>query len=249
MIFASDIDRTLVFSTNSSDLPECYEVIEERKGDVISFMESGDLKSLKELSEYVEFVPVTSRNIEQLNRLRFDEFGIRYRYAVVDSGFKVYFDGELDYEWDNYMRSKLVYGRLSELVSLLCKHEFTIKTHFDFGIRLDLLDADERNRFDDLLIEFGDEFRVVSDHRYVTVMYSFVDKSYALEYVRKKLDDEFVVFAGDSEFDEMLLTNADVGLYCGFEGLEGDFYRSYRDGYLNVSWVLGHVRRLINSYE
>lgn len=250
MIFASDLDRTLVFSNNSSELPENYNVIEYRDGGNFGFMESRDLGRLSIISSRLDFVPITSRSIEQLNRIKFDQHGVRVRYAVVDSGFGVYVDGKLDLTWDSHVRSVIDERSLSKLVRLVEGIGVVITKRFEYAVRLNFIDEVKFGQLVEIVGRFNHTFRIVSDRKHITVIFKGIDKRYALDYVCGLADDDgLLVVAGDSEFDEWMLEMADIGLYCGDSDHLNNrsVMKSGMEGYKNVGWVLNNVWELLES--
>ena len=248
MIFASDLDRTLIFSNNSSELPENFDVIEYRDGGNFGFMESRDLGRLSIISSRLDFVPITSRSIEQLNRIKFDRHGVRFRYAVVDSGFGVYVDGKLDLAWDRHVRSVIDEKSLSNLVRLIEGIGIVINKRFEYAVRLNLIDEVKFDQLVEIVGAFDHTFRIVSDRKHVTVIFKGIDKRYTLDYVCGLADDDgLLVVAGDSEFDEWMLEMADVGLYCGDSGhlTKRSVIKSCVEGHKNARWVLDNVWELL----
>ena len=73
MIFASDLDRTLIYSKRALDefgVPEGLLLVpvEQKDGDSVAFMTETSYLQLKELANQSLFVPVTTRTTEQFKR-------------------------------------------------------------------------------------------------------------------------------------------------------------------------------------
>lgn len=90
MIFMSDLDRTLIYSNRSFGFNENEHVLVDKGSGNYRNVKSGSTKEtislLKEISNYVTFIPNTARNFDQLVRLNFEELGVDIKYASILSG-------------------------------------------------------------------------------------------------------------------------------------------------------------------
>ena len=74
MMFASDLDGTLIYSKRrfgEETLNVSVRNVEVYNGREISFMTEKAIALLRELSDEMMFVPVTTRTVEQYNRSRY----------------------------------------------------------------------------------------------------------------------------------------------------------------------------------
>lgn len=100
LLFASDLDRTLIYSRAALDLgepvddPVCVEVYD---GSETSFVTRRALAALADLSRRLAFVPVTTRTLEQYRRIRLH--GVRTPYAVTTNGARILRDGVPCPDW------------------------------------------------------------------------------------------------------------------------------------------------------
>lgn len=105
LAFFSDLDGTLVYSRRRvagqgrTDLIS----VERRGGHDTGYMTLAAVKSLASLSQVLEFVPTTTRNLAQYQRLSLPHAKIRY--AITDSGARIHVDGVEDQAWTRYMSS------------------------------------------------------------------------------------------------------------------------------------------------
>lgn len=103
MIFASDLDQTLIYSLRSmgSEHEERDLIPAETKdGKTLSYMAVRALYLLRELSERAMFVPVTTRTIAQYGRIHILQDLIKPKYAVTSNGGNLLIDGEPDRSWN-----------------------------------------------------------------------------------------------------------------------------------------------------
>lgn len=96
IVFASDLDNTLLFSRKyalETDL--CVEYLE---GKPQGYLTQDTPRYLEQIMQRALFVPVTSRSVEQYRRIQFPD-SCRPRYAVTANGGILLVDGEIDRQW------------------------------------------------------------------------------------------------------------------------------------------------------
>lgn len=95
MIFASDLDRTLIYSSKFiDDYPSPVKAVET--GDYYSYMTATAAELLKDLAGKVLFVPCTTRTVEQYRRIGFLQNEVPCRYAVTSNGANLLVNGVPD---------------------------------------------------------------------------------------------------------------------------------------------------------
>ncbi|MCM3597406.1 haloacid dehalogenase [Metabacillus idriensis] len=108
MIFASDLDQTLIYSRRSFREPVSesdIRLIEMLDGQEISFMTKKAISMLKEIAEQMTFVPVTTRTPSQYGRITVFQEEIIPGYAVTSNGGHVFKNGKLDEEWKQHLEN------------------------------------------------------------------------------------------------------------------------------------------------
>ena len=98
IIFNSDLDNTMIYSYKH-DIGEnkiCAEIYQNRE---ISFVTHKTAELLKQVNSAVNFVPTTTRTLEQYNRINLG-IGVP-KYALVCNGGVLLVDGVEDVEWYN----------------------------------------------------------------------------------------------------------------------------------------------------
>ncbi len=111
VLFASDLDRTLIYSANSmllagpDDAAPPMVVAEVYKSAPLSFMTRRAETMLKDLARRGLFVPVTTRTREQFNRISLPGRG--KGYAVSTNGAVLMRDGVTDAAWTASIRSRV----------------------------------------------------------------------------------------------------------------------------------------------
>lgn len=89
MIYASDLDRTLIYSLGAIGVPENTpglipaEIIE---GKTRSYISQQALNQLMDLNTRIIFIPVTTRTIQQYKRINLFQETVIPDYAVTSNG-------------------------------------------------------------------------------------------------------------------------------------------------------------------
>lgn len=205
VIFHSDIDNTLIYSYKH-DIGIDKVGVEIYEGRVISFMTAKTHMLLKEVARKTIFIPTTTRTLEQFQRI---DFGVTPDYALVCNGGVLLDHGKEDAEW---------YAESLELV----KHaEAEMKKAQEY------LEQDSNRSFElryirDLFLFTKSEkpletvkgLKAVLDAAQVDVFHNGVkvyvvpknmDKGTACERLKKRLQADYRMAAGDSEFDIPML--------------------------------------------
>lgn len=211
MQFLSDLDRTLIFSYKR--LTEDNICVEEKDGKKLSYMTPLSAKLICELSEKVSFIPVTTRSIEQFERIKFPS-GMP-RFAVCDNGGNLLVNGVPDAPWRKRAekhilpamaemeRIKSYWESLEEVyfeVRLVDETFIFTKSHTPLEtLRLtaEKLCPENVNLFDN-----GDKIYAVPKG---------INKGAALMWLRERYGEEMIA-AGDSLFDREMLQSADIAI-------------------------------------
>lgn len=221
MIFASDLDRTLIFSMNAMgddyNAEICFPVESSQENDrYISFMSKVTARLLGELSASAYFIPVTTRTVEQYRRIFYLNTTICPEYAITSNGGNILVRGIPDEEWNATVMAELrksasaseVLKRFEEMASSSwvqrtqhCEELFyaiVINREAMPVLQVEILRAD--------LADMGWSLSVQG--RKIYLVPSGLSKGRALRHLMERLGDQMVAAAGDSLLDESLLEAA-----------------------------------------
>lgn len=225
VLFASDLDQTLIYSRRSmgSDVkPEELIEVERFEGKPQSFMTEQSQSALWELEPDTVFVPVTTRTREQYERVTgIYEGSEPPQFAIISNGAVILENGEPIKEWSTDIRRRCV-DRKTVIEELLP----VIHQHFDEEWVLRIRQAEDwfvylivdRAQFPEEKIGFYTKvFREIGwgmslQGRKLYFMPESITKAAAMEYVRDRIKADYVIAAGDSLLDLDLLESADAGL-------------------------------------
>ena len=239
MLFASDLDQTLIYSQRTlinqeiDGQPQPVEWLEDR---FISFMTENALSALKEIAQRVLFVPVTTRTKLQFKRINFLGYHISHQYAVTSNGGTIFFEGKEDEDWAQLILA----GRDKCLAAQDLIQKFAEISHTSWVIK------DSGKLADDLfyycLIErdkipltelaafklwaSDNHWELSVQGRKLYLVPQNVNKKAAIQYIKKKEGMSRVVAAGDSLLDLDMLKAADLALAPA----HGELYSLYLQG-------------------
>ncbi|RBW70992.1 helix-turn-helix domain-containing protein [Bacillus taeanensis] len=221
MIFASDLDRTLIYSKKSMALPNDqsvkYRLVETLDGKEISYMSEEAISLLSDLNKELTFIPVTTRTIEQFKRIKIFQNEICPTFAVTTNGASILEDGKLDEEWqtkiikdvtDNCLTS---YDFLNEFQQI-ANDEWVLSNKMADNI-FSYCILDEAKIPEKELHTFGEwgksqGWTVSRQGRKLYFIPHPVNKGAALQYLKEKLNHPYTFAAGDSYLDYSLLLQA-----------------------------------------
>lgn len=189
------------------------------EGQEISFMTRRALELLKELEKRMLLIPVTTRRVEQYQRIVLP--GVCPAYALTCNGGVLLEKGEEAEDWykDSLDRIKDSQGELDAGQRIL-----EADTHRDFAVwrirelflftksRAPEKTAGELKKRLDL-----QKIDVFTNKNKVYVIPKALNKGAALERIRERLGAERVFAAGDSLFDVPMLAKADLAYRGGEE--------------------------------
>ena len=247
MIFASDLDQTLIYSPKSFRLlPEqpmpAVTSIEMYEGREISFMADNAISKLKTIARRNIFVPVTTRTIEQYQRISLPRDTINPIYAVVSNGGNLIINGVVDLDWQRLV------GRQKEQMCLCAEDmlaSFNEFCHPSWAGPVRVADGlfyycvVERDKIplselESFSLWAGDQQWSVSlQGRKLYIVPKTINKWAGVVYVRDLLQEEVVVAAGDSLLDLCMLEQANYGI----SPCHGELWDSYSRGELRMEGI------------
>ncbi|MBS2967438.1 haloacid dehalogenase [Metabacillus sp. KIGAM252] len=237
MIFASDLDQTLIYSRRSfrhDPAEEDIRLIETLDGKEISFMTHRAIELLKQVAERAMFVPVTTRTIEQFKRITIFQSELSSEYAVTSNGGNILKNGTPDADWNRLITGQLKNGLaredMLEKFKEIAHDEWVLKQRTaDDLFSYCIIDRDkvpaELDSFTKWLSEAGWTHSMQGRKLYFVP--KPVSKWAAIEYIKGIEGKQTVAAAGDSLLDLCLLENADFP----FAPRHGELQEQGQDSY------------------
>src|SRR5665648_1024593 len=222
MLFASDLDQTLIYSHRtllSQDIEEQMRPVERFEERYISFMTQNALNMLRKISERVLFVPVTTRTKLQYQRINFVSYGITHQYAVTSNGGTIFSEGVEDKDWsgivlegkDNCLAAWDLIAKFNNIAhpSWVIKDSGKLADDLFYYclIEREKIPATELAAFKIWASDNHWELSVQGRKLYLVPLN--VNKKAAIQYIKEKEGITRVVAAGDSLLDLEMLKAAD----------------------------------------
>jgi hydroxymethylpyrimidine pyrophosphatase-like HAD family hydrolase len=234
VIFASDLDQTLIYSRRSFRVPviesdiRLIEILEDQE---ISFMTNKAISMLKEIAAQMTFVPVTTRTPSQFGRISVFKEEILPSYAITSNGGHVFKDGKLDAEWKSHLEAKMKnectsLEEVSRKFQDIAADDWVLKQKNAENLFLyNIIDRDHIP-----LTQLQDFFLWLDVHgwkhslqgRKLYFVPKPINKWDAVAYVKDAVGANTVITAGDSLLDLCMLEGADYA----FSPLHGELGES-----------------------
>ncbi|MCI8947624.1 MAG: HAD hydrolase family protein [Lachnospiraceae bacterium] len=254
LIFHADLDNTLIYSYKH-DIGSDTVGVERYQGRVISYMTGSSYEMLDQIRKRVLFVPVTTRTVEQYERI---DLGSSPRFALVCNGGILLEDGQEDERW--YEASlELVRDAEDELqLGEECLHKDRNRNFEVRNVRGLFLFTKSSNPSAtvEMLRQKLDKSRVdvFQNGEKVYVVPRRMNKGEACRRFRKRVQSEsvYTVAAGDSEFDIPMLETAELYMapatLCDLYGLKDGGRWSEKDGIFS-DFILSRILRMTETVQ
>ncbi|MBS4190926.1 hypothetical protein KHA94_12110 [Bacillus sp. FJAT-49705] len=219
LMFASDLDRTLIYSERA--LIEFKQIEKddligvERKDDRdVAFMSKKSYESLLEITKKMLFVPVTTRTFVQFNRIHIFTETIPLAYAVTSNGANIFHNGEPLLEWNQHVRKRLEIecASLTEMTAAIMN--YNIQGHikkadnlFFYYLLDEGLDLDTVKSIKKMASNYG--WRVSIQGRKLYFMPIPICKGEAVKFIKVREGINTAFGAGDSLLDNDFLRQCD----------------------------------------
>ena len=212
-ILCTDLDNTIIYSYKH-DIGNEKMNVELYKEREISFITKQTFELLKKVKEEFLVIPTSTRTIEQYERINL-KIGT-FKYALVCNGSVLLVDGKKDKDWyEESLRlakaSNLEVKKALEYLENDKRRTFELRYIEDLFVftkcyKSETVVNELRKHLDKSLVN------IFNNKEKVYVLPTLLSKGKAIERLKKHLKVEFIIAAGDSEFDISMVEAADVGL-------------------------------------
>lgn len=213
IIFASDLDNTLMFSTkHKMEDDVCIEILDGKEQ---GFCRKESFALLDQIAQDVLLIPITTRSIEQYHRISLP-LSHAPQYALTTNGAILLVNGKIDMPW--YEQSKKIVEpwkaefleiqhRLQEISEI--KRFRMIDDMYLFAACDNPKDAEISQSY------FYDktDLNVEVSGRKLYFFPPMLSKGDAIDRLREKFSPSCIISAGDSHIDIPMLNQADVSIF------------------------------------
>ncbi|MCG8481779.1 MAG: HAD hydrolase family protein [Clostridia bacterium] len=233
MLFASDLDRTLIYSSGFiQDIKdkESIQLIETKEDQPISYMTRQAVDLLKEISKCLLFIPTTTRTITQYKRIKIFQQEIKSKYAIVSNGGNILYNGNVDEDWKKRIKSLFLNEsyQLSDVLNQFneIKGNWVLRSHTAddmFGYLI----VDEEKIPHNELKGFKDwahniNWKISLQGRKLYLIPEYICKGKAVEYIAERENKSTILAAGDSLLDLPMLEKA----HYAITPVHGELYKN-----------------------
>lgn len=219
IMFATDLDNTLIHSYKKADdtTEICVELYTD--GKKLSYMTQSAYNHLNELKslENLSIIPVTTRSIEQYQRIRLFKGDTHYpRFALASNGGNLLIDNVADEKWFNES-SELIADSMPQLnkaMNILDSHN---ATQFDARLVDGLFvftkssDIPDITRILNESLDLTNVF-ILNNGEKIYVIPKILSKGTAIKRLKERFSPDLTISAGDSQFDIPMLSNTDIAI-------------------------------------
>lgn len=236
VLFATDLDQTLIYSARSAPSPGALltddevaaldlRVVEHKDGEPLSYVTARTQLLLREVRQRCLLVPVTTRTLAQYRRVTGIAEDLAPVWAVTTNGANVLHDGVVDPDWRRAVEQGLA-ERCRPLAEVADAFSRLAAAQNGAAWLRELRIADDAFLYalveppsvpDDLVEQVRaavapDGWVVSYQGRKLYLVPAAVEKRAAVAHVRERSGAGLLVAAGDSLLDRPLLEAADVAL-------------------------------------
>ena len=226
------------YPTNNEITP-----VEFKDDQVITYMSQKSIDLLKQFNHNHLFVPVTTRALYQYERIEVFQQKIKPKYAIVSNGGTILVDGKPDQEWSKFITNHLSVTSLphSDMLKTFARirhdswveREFTVDSLFYmYHVNKETIPHHELQPFEEELNKIG--WRTFLHGRKLYILPSNLNKLFAVEHLKKRLDFDIHAAAGDSLMDYDMIAIADKG----YSLQHGELYEVKPDDE-KIKWASG----------
>ncbi len=203
------------------NFPPTSEVVavEQKDGEVISYMTEETLMLLQKVCQQTLFVPVTTRAYAQYERLHFIE-KLQPTFAIISNGGILLENGRPNEAWAKIVRQRIEDSAISYAEMLQHFHSVKSSTWLKQSFHMDSLfavhyvdrDALSLEQYQAMMQSFDKYgWRIWLNGRKLYMMPKILTKESAIAYLREHCVHDTHIAAGDSIMDYGMLAMADIG--------------------------------------
>lgn len=203
-VFATDLDNTLIYSYKhrlKSDV-----CVETRLGKEQGFMSKSVYDTLPYLSKYFDIIPITTRSIEQFERITLPESVVKR--AMVANG-AVEYDMTTKSTKKTRDQTEQYETELNRVYQILLEDsDVRITRYVDGAYVYASFESDQIAR--DVADHIASVIPAIVSHRKLYYIPPYYSKQSAIKSLRDNYD--YIICAGDSELDICMLNEADLAI-------------------------------------
>ena len=253
MIFATDLDRTMIYSSKflNQENENKVTLVEVLEGKNISYMSNYALKELEEINKKVFVVPVTTRSIRQFTRIETFKY---CEYAITSNGGTILHKSKILEDWENHINKILenYKDKMQGVMDNLNKQNVIIRDCTLVDGKFIFTKTDNVEECEKTLEQIIDKsiWNFTIQGQKVYVIPKEITKSNAIQFLKERLKQNRVIAAGDGKMDKDMLEIADIAILPK----HGELFLKYKynkeklitvdDGIFSADEIIRQVKKI-----
>ena len=210
MIFATDLDNTMIYSYRRVvGLENTLCCVEYYNGKPLTYMTPSAIDMLNFLLSKIYVIPTTSRSITQFKRV---EPFRSTKYAIVDNGGTILYKDEPLSDWSNYINKVLQSYDLESILEIFRNLPGLVSTPRIVDKMFLFAKSEETRLCEDYLkFKLDTKWKIDVQGQKVYAIPMEITKGNALKFICENLlaDNQPIISAGDSNLDMSMLDYSD----------------------------------------
>lgn len=235
-IFATDLDRTLIYSNRAFDNNNHFICVEHINAKEITYMTQESISLLHKLKEKVMIIPVTTRSIEQFKRVTIVSDS---KYAITSNGGTILKNGKILKEWKRHISQQLKSIDFNEPLKHSPIPLTVIDDVFYYAVIENITPINE------YLSRLPEDWHWTIQGKKLYIIPKIVSKENALRYLISLLNPTKTITAGDGQLDINFITLGDLQLVPeqseAYKLLKNHSIKTIPSGIDNVPKLLNNV--------
>ena len=226
MIFATDLDKTMIFNKKyvNESIIDKVQLVEAINQSPVSYMSKSAITKLKELNKKIQIIPTTTRSLEEFYNVKTFEF---CKYAIVSNGGIILEDNKIMQEWEEHINNILKdYKKdFENIINLLKESGITTsepKVLDNIFVFSRIEDKKNCIIFLNKIIN-KEKFNYCIQRKKLYIIPKEITKANAVNFLKKKLNSNYLIVSGDSIMDKDMLDIADLPIVPQ----HGELYKQY----------------------
>ena len=225
MLFSSDLDRTLIYAENFLKNFSFEEVLifvgENRQKSYMDSLAADRLDAL--VNRYgLKFVPNTIRSYDEYKKIDFP--GVTPEWAIISNGAHILHNDKVLEEYADFLSNLIDKDTFLEICRLVGKFDGILEDSFSVNDYLARFNIEETANADDLNIQIRNLNKQVKASKDFAIYFTpttmfitpkVVNKCTGIKFLKEYLNEDFVIAAGDSLPDVLMLRFSDVAIIPG----------------------------------
>lgn len=223
LIYASDIDDTLLFPKSVACIPEAELISVTNSNEKPLALSLRAFEILQKINEMATFIPVTSRSIEQYVRINLFKDEIKPRFAIVTNGATLFVDGVISKEYQEYFLAHVgekafMYKKIVEQFLAQFPKELVERVRWVDETFCLINVVSDKNEDQDVLsvaqkcLPQNSDCSLSLQRKKLYILPDYVNKMRAVDYVVERYGLTLAVAAGDAVMDDAMLKAAHKGI-------------------------------------